>query len=85
MKRSDEELYLIFKGMFPNFGDRVKAYKRIGSCTIAVDLDDNKSYVFLYISPDNFSFGTKLWRKRPDLVTKKVQKMREENENVINQ
>lgn len=77
---SKEELFNIFKIMFPEWAERVVSYKKIGSKCLAIrfempvykneDPKDIISRVFLYYDPDNWQFGTKLWRKRPDRLNK---------------
>lgn len=77
-----EELFKAFCWLFPEWGDRVKGYKKIGSKTLAIEFYDHvtptgavseqtSSRVFLYNNPDNWQFGTKLWRKRPERIEKK--------------
>ncbi len=77
---SRNELLDQFKKMFPNYADDVISCKRLGSRAIAIKFkndqnngnDSVKSRVFLYINENNWSFGTKLWRKRPDAITEKL-------------
>lgn len=65
-----EDLYNAFKEMFPDYADKTIAYKKIGSRTLSILTEvSEKTFVFLYISDDNWHFGTKLWRKRPDKVS----------------
>lgn len=67
------ELFMAFTGMFPNWADTAIGYKKIGSKTLAITFKgDVSTYsrVFLYNDPDNWQFGTKLWRKRPDRLEK---------------
>lgn len=78
-----EELFKAFVALFPNWETSVISYKKIGSKTLAIkfsrqslleetDQNDTEiSRVFLYIDPNNWQFGTKLWRKRPDKLQKK--------------
>lgn len=74
-----EKLFEVFCQMFPTHAERAVRYKKIGSRTLAITfkrfVDDQKeeeySRVFLYKSPDNWHFGTKLWRKRPKRLEKK--------------
>lgn len=70
-----DELFGVFKIMFPEWAKTVTSYKKIGSRTLAITFcngpkDPKYSRVFLYIDKDNWQFGTKLWRKRPDVVNK---------------
>lgn len=69
-----EQLFDAFKILFPNFVEGVKSYRKIGSKTIAIEFKEGKSRVFLFVDNDNWHFGTKLWRKRPDVLTKKYAK-----------
>lgn len=65
-----EDLYNAFKEMFPGYAEKTIAYKKIGSRTLSILTEiSDKTFVFLYISDDNWQFGTKLWRKRPDKVS----------------
>lgn len=77
---SKEDLILEFERLFPNFAKRVTRYKKTGSKTLAMVIVDDqnpniaKSRIFFYDNPDNWQFGTKLWRKRPERVPKKGQR-----------
>lgn len=76
---SKEELIKIFKEMFPNWGNMVKSYKKIGSRALAITFhtymnsresgvvcdEEHNSKVFLYYDEFNWQFGTKLFRKKP--------------------
>lgn len=76
-----EELFNAFKVLFPNWAEHVEAYRKIGSRTLAIKFrfveslhDENgieTSRVFLYVDENNWQFGTKLWRKRPEMKKKK--------------
>lgn len=59
------ELIDNFCRLFPNFANEATGFKKIGSNVIVVKFENAKSLVFLYVSDENWSFGTKLWRKRP--------------------
>lgn len=67
-----DQLFEAFEQMFPDWAKRVTGYKKIGSKTLAMIIADENvsghtvSRVFLYNGPDNWQFGTKLWRKRPE-------------------
>ncbi len=64
---SKEEIFNMFKVMFSDWAEFATGYHKIGSRCIAITFDDGGhvcSRVFLYISADNWQFGTKLWRKR---------------------
>lgn len=63
-------LFEKFKSMFPAFAENVVSYKRIGSQTISMKMEDGSTKLFLYSSPKNWNFGTKLWRKKPDPIPK---------------
>lgn len=80
-----EELFDNFKILFPNWKDRVVSYKKIGSKSLAIKIakyitksgavsEDCDSRVFLYENQNNWQFGTKLWRKRPERKKKKENK-----------
>ena len=71
------ELFGVFKLMFPEWAKMATSYKKIGGRTLAINFETNQgmvnfSRVFLYIDNDNWQFGTKLWRKRPDKLNKNV-------------
>ena len=74
-----EQLFEAFKELFPDWARKVISYKKIGSKTLAIkfvtSVEGNKindeSRVFLYNDPNNWQFGTKLWRKRPERLPKK--------------
>lgn len=69
-----EQLFDVFKMMFPDWSKAVISYKKIGSKTLAItflDHDVTTSRVFLYNNSNDWQFGTKLWRKRPDKLRKK--------------
>lgn len=80
-----EELFVAFKVLFPTWAAKVGTYKKIGSHTLAIQFveqaDEEKmcaySRVFLYYGPDNWQFGTKLWRKRPERARKEKNDGRE--------
>lgn len=66
-----KQLFEAFKELFPTWADKVSYYKKIGSRALMIIFKgDKKSKVFLYYGPDNWQFGTKLWRKVPKKVTK---------------
>lgn len=63
---SKEKLYTAFEELFPDWAERVTSYKKIGSKCLAIKFNNGTSRVFLFENLDNWQFGTKLWRKRPD-------------------
>lgn len=65
------ELFEIFKGMFPDFAKCAKGSKLIGSKAISIEMENGKSLIFMYYGQDNWSFGTKVWRRKPDPTPKK--------------
>lgn len=77
-----EQLFEKFEELFPDWAPRVKSYKKIGSRTLAITFtkkEENKeprevSRVFLYGGTENWHFGTKLWRKRPEKTKRKYKK-----------
>ena len=73
-----EQLLEKFKLMFPSWAPHIASYKKIGSKTLAIEFNigpvKKVSRVFLYNNPDNWQFGTKLWRKRPKKMKKKPRK-----------
>lgn len=58
-------IYANFKRLFPEKVENVISYKKIGSSAISLIENSGKSYVFLYISDENWTLGTKLWRRPP--------------------
>lgn len=83
-----EQLFEKFKVLFPNWAGRAIFYKKIGSKTLkiifasdigVVNEIKNTSRVFLYNNEDDWQFGTKLWRKRPD----KPEKINKEEQTVL--
>lgn len=77
-----EELFKAFQELFPEWAKLATSYKKIGSKTLAITFDTwthpgleekkEVSRVFLYVDQNNWHFGTKLWRKRPEKIEKKV-------------
>ena len=49
---------------------KATSYKKIGSKCLAIRFNNGTSRVFLFENPNNWHFGTKLWRKRPDKFEK---------------
>lgn len=81
-----EQLFDAFKELFPDWAKKVISYKKIGSKTLAIkfatSVEENKvneeSRVFLYNDPNNWQFGTKLWRKRPEHLQKKSKEVKKD-------
>ena len=81
-----EQLVDAFKELFPDWAKKVISYKKIGSKTLAIkfvtSVEENKvneeSRVFLYNDPNNWQFGTKLWRKRPEHLQKKSKEVKKD-------
>lgn len=76
---SKEQLFNVFADLFPDWARTAVSYKKVGSKTLAIKfvqfgdtVADKKeiSRVFMYYSPNNWQFGTKIWRKRPDKIIK---------------
>lgn len=73
-----DQLFDAFTELFPDWSKKVITYKKIGSKTLAIKFkgspDDQQnagtSRVFLYNDPNNWQFGTKIWRKRPEKKNK---------------
>ena len=68
---SREELFAAFEELFPDWAKKATSYKKIGSKCLAIRFNNGTSRVFLFENPNNWHFGTKLWRKRPDEAEKK--------------
>ncbi len=84
-----DQLFAAFKELFPVWAKLATSYKKIGSKTLVIKFkklegEGEESRVFLYAGPDNWQFGTKLWRKRPERITKqpKEKKAKEKKEEV---
>lgn len=81
-----EQLFDAFKELFPDWAKKKISYKKIGSKTLAIkfvtSVEGNKvneeSRVFLYNDPNNWQFGTKLWRKRPEHLQKKSKEVKKD-------
>lgn len=81
-----DQLFEAFKELFPEWAKKATSYKKIGSKTLAIKfekpVDDQKateiSRVFLYNDPNNWQFGTKLWRKRPEKLQKKNKEVKKD-------
>lgn len=74
-KMNKEQLFDMFRAFFPEWAKYVIKYKKIASRTLAIWFKYKGvecSRVFLYIDQDNWQFGTKLWRKRPERLEKKA-------------
>lgn len=69
MRKND--IVLKFEEMFPKWAKKVDDYKKLGNNAITIYFKDGTSRVFLYISKNNWQFGTKLWRKRPEFLERK--------------
>lgn len=65
-----EVIFGKFAEMFPLIAPDVKSYKKIGSKTISIRMNNGKTRTFLYNNPDNWNFGTKPWRKKPEPIAK---------------
>lgn len=84
-----EQLFEAFKELFPDWAKKATSYKKIGSKTLAINfvtsVDENtaceESRVFLYNNPNNWQFGTKLWRKRPEKLQKKNKEVKKDERN----
>lgn len=75
---SKEELFNTFAKMFPDWARCTICYRKIGSKALLItfknfgeslsDPEEHSTRVFLWIDENNWQFGTKLWRKRPEKV-----------------
>lgn len=81
-----EQLFDAFKELFPDWAKKATSYKKIGSKALAIkfitavdrDKVNEESRVFLYNDLNNWQFGTKLWRKRPEQLQKKSKEVNED-------
>lgn len=78
---SREELFAAFEELFPDWAKKATSYKKIGSKCLAIRFNNGTSRVFLFENPNNWHFGTKLWRKRPDKFEKGDKNQKEEKKN----
>ena len=74
-----EKTFEVFSKMFPKLAEQIDHYEPKGSLCIAVYFKDpdKKSLIFLWESPENWTLGTKLWRKRPKSVEERYKKRQE--------
>lgn len=59
-----------FTELFPGYVDKVESYKKIGSKSIKLKMKTpegapDKFLIFLYNDPNDWTFGTKVWRRKP--------------------
>lgn len=75
--KSKEELFAEFTKMFPLWAEKATDYKKIGSRALCIFFKTGTvgevSRVFLYYDENNWQFGTKMWRKVPNHVRKKME------------
>lgn len=62
------DLYGTFLNMFPDLASVAESYKKVGSRTIMVNMENGEHIFFLYNSPNSWNLGTKQWRSRPDTI-----------------
>lgn len=67
-----ENIYLALCHIVPTFAKEVERYEKIGSQSIRLKMKNGKTRVFLYYNDDNWTLGTKSWRKRPERTPKKT-------------
>lgn len=70
----NDELFEIFKTMFPEYAKCAKNSRLIGSKAISIEMGNGKSLIFMYYNQDNWTFGTKVWRRKPDPKKNKQKK-----------
>lgn len=61
-----KELMTAFETHFPDWAANVEAYRPFQRDAIIILFNGGKSRIFFYKSPEDWSFGTKLYRARPD-------------------
>lgn len=59
-----------FTQLFPSYVEKVESYKKIGSKSIKLKMktpegEPEKFLIFLYNDPLDWTFGTKVWRRKP--------------------
>lgn len=65
-----QNIFKAFSNMFPDLAQASASYKKVGSKTISVKMKNGKSLVFLFNNEDDWTLGTKLWRRKPEPIPK---------------
>jgi len=72
-----EQIWDGFTQLFPDYVDKVEKYEKIGSKSIKLtlnatvpDTEEHKTLIFLYNDIWDWTFGTKVWRKKPRVIGK---------------
>lgn len=66
-----DNIWAGFCRLFPDYINRVESYKKIGSKSIKIKMnkenisDPDRYLIFLYNDPWDWTFGTKVWRRKP--------------------
>ena len=65
-----DEIWQGFVKLFPTYVERVESYEKIGSKSLSLKIkmpegQPNKTLLFLYNDPWDWTFGSKIWRKKP--------------------
>lgn len=73
-----QNIYKAFSNMFPDLAQAASSHKKVGSKTISIKMKNGKSLVFLFNNEDDWTLGTKLWRKKPEPIPKGTVKIPEQ-------
>lgn len=66
-----DNIWAGFVKLFPDYVDKVQSYTKIGSRSIKLKMKTpereygEKYLIFLYNDPWDWTFGSKIWRKKP--------------------
>lgn len=66
-----DEIWEGFVNLFPSYVDKVESYTKIGSKSLSLKMkvpegQPSKNLIFLYNNMWDWTFGTKVWRKKPN-------------------
>lgn len=78
------ELFDIFTKMFPDMAKEVVKVKLIGSKAISMSMNSDKSLIFMWYDDNNWTLGTKVWRRKPEHTPKKKEKKKDNFEGMMN-
>ena len=82
---SELDLLQKFHELFPNHAQNLESYTRTGANILSIRLKNtDKSLVFLYNNEQNWTFGTKLYRRVPECYMKHLEAVRKKEKEVEN-
>ena len=80
-----DNIYQGFCKLFPTYVDKVESYKKIGSKSIKLKMKtedgSDKFLIFLYNDPWDWTFGTKVWRRKPQYKKNNIDEVIKEASN----